>query len=253
MVWLTKPPLGTQLDWANPLNTGLVGLWIFNEGIGDKVYDLSGNENTGTLTNMAFPSTPTSGWNPGRLGPAIALDGSDDRVNCGNNPIFNITDTITMSAWVMLNQNDNLNPIVTKDLAYILRRTNLAEGKYFQFLVRTGGIWSSKAISIAVATPGVWYHVVGTYNKDGGTNNLNIYVNGVRGTPQTVTGTIDTNTELVNIGFRIVNFFNGLIDESRIWNRVLTNDEILTLYTSPYSMFIDESTCPPIACSLTVE
>ena len=55
--WIQKPPLGIQIDWSNPITKGLVGCWLFNEGSGDKVYDLSGNGNTGTLTGMAFPST----------------------------------------------------------------------------------------------------------------------------------------------------------------------------------------------------
>jgi len=38
-------------------NTGLVGLWHFDEETGDKAYDSSGNDNTGTLVNG-----PHSGW-----------------------------------------------------------------------------------------------------------------------------------------------------------------------------------------------
>jgi hypothetical protein len=46
----TKPPLGAQLDWSNPINKSLVGCWVFNEGSGNLVRDLSGNGRDGTLT-----------------------------------------------------------------------------------------------------------------------------------------------------------------------------------------------------------
>ena len=46
-----KPPLGARLIPGHPLANGLVGCWLMNEGSGNKVYDLSGNGNSGTLTN----------------------------------------------------------------------------------------------------------------------------------------------------------------------------------------------------------
>jgi len=77
--WIQKPPLGVQINWARAPR-GLLGFWLLNERDGNVIYDLSGNGYKGTLTNMAFPSTSTSGWNVGPDGSAIAFDASDDYI-----------------------------------------------------------------------------------------------------------------------------------------------------------------------------
>lgn len=38
----SKPPLGTPIDWSNPLAQGLVGAWAFNEGAGNTAYNPAG-------------------------------------------------------------------------------------------------------------------------------------------------------------------------------------------------------------------
>jgi len=43
-----KPMLGEQPDWTRFPRP--VSMWVMNEGCGNKIYDLSGNSNTGTLT-----------------------------------------------------------------------------------------------------------------------------------------------------------------------------------------------------------
>ncbi|NQT24521.1 T9SS type A sorting domain-containing protein [candidate division KSB1 bacterium] len=68
--------------------------------------------------------------------------------------------------------------------------------------------------SISTSTPSGWNHIALTYNKDAGTNNQKLYVNGVLKTQQTVSGAITTNANNLIIG----DLFNGTIDEVRIWN-----------------------------------
>ncbi|KKK92766.1 hypothetical protein LCGC14_2699630, partial [marine sediment metagenome] len=56
-----KPILGRQVNWAHPLSNGLKFLMLGNEGSGSKVFDLSGNGNTGTFG--AGAASPI--WVPG--------------------------------------------------------------------------------------------------------------------------------------------------------------------------------------------
>lgn len=83
MSGISKPMLGTPLNLAHPLAQGLVGCWLFNEGSGNKVYDLSGNNNHGTLSGFSDPPTATSGWCAGPHGGALRFDGSDDYGSIG--------------------------------------------------------------------------------------------------------------------------------------------------------------------------
>ena len=57
------------------LEPGMIGLWKFDEGNGNMVYDRSGNGNNGTLHNM-----DDNDWVNGRTGKALAFDGVNDYV-----------------------------------------------------------------------------------------------------------------------------------------------------------------------------
>jgi hypothetical protein len=86
-----KPLLGELLNYSDPLTKGLVGLWLMNEGLGNKVYDLSGNGNTGTITG--------AGWVNGKFGSALDFDGSGEYVLCGDAGIGG-TSSATLSFWL---------------------------------------------------------------------------------------------------------------------------------------------------------
>ena len=65
-----KPMLGLQVNWAHPLSKDLVGLWLFNEGSGGQVFDLSGNNYNGTISSGLS-------WVPGQTGPNIKGDNTN--------------------------------------------------------------------------------------------------------------------------------------------------------------------------------
>jgi len=74
-----KPPFGVLLRHGHPLARGLAGAWLFNEGRGDRVWDLSGAGHAGTLTSM----DPATDWVGGSHGHALDFDGTNDRVIVG--------------------------------------------------------------------------------------------------------------------------------------------------------------------------
>jgi len=76
--------------------------------------------------------------------------------------------------------------------------------------------------SVSASKPSGWNHVALTYDKNAGTNNQKLYVNGVLKAQQTVTGSIAANTNALIIG----DLFNGSIDEVRIWNVARSADNI---------------------------
>src|SRR3990172_4042051 len=99
-------PILPVLQQAHPLARGLVAAWLFFERGGSIVYDLSGNNNYGTLTN--FPATP---WNTDIYGSTLAFDGSDDNLAISSNASINITkftiealikpDSVTGNHWII--------------------------------------------------------------------------------------------------------------------------------------------------------
>ena len=117
MKWLQKPPLGVGLDFTHPLAQGLVGCWLFNEGSGDKVNDLSGNGNVGTLQNMAFPSTVVSGWNPGKDGPALAFNAGASNYVYKAGPTFNDSQGTACALLKLSTLGSVVYPIASSDEA----------------------------------------------------------------------------------------------------------------------------------------
>ena len=87
---LIKPIRGSTLKRTHPLARGLVGGWLMNENGGNRVNDLSGNNNFGTFgAGAAQPS-----WSIGKFGPAVTVTGGGLRLvwptsNITNEPHYN--------------------------------------------------------------------------------------------------------------------------------------------------------------------
>jgi hypothetical protein len=67
-----------------------------------------------------------------------------------------------------------------------------------------------------------WHHVALTYNKDAGSNQQKLYIDGVLAAQSILSAFISTNSNILKIG----ESFSGAIDEVRIWNDVRTEAEI---------------------------
>lgn len=257
MVWTTKPPVGIQLDFTNPINNGLVGCWIFNEGSGTVVNDLSTNGNNGTLMNIAEPSTATSGWNMnGRLsGIGLSLDGIDDYVELGNKSSiinFTLTNEITISAWVYINSKSTTNSEAIISCLGGLSGYAIRIGtSYTSFFIGDG---TTYVINYGNPFPtNSWHHVVAI--KSG--TSMRLYVDNILLITNVFNGTISTQSSgyTVRIGSNQLEgnkCINGIIDDVRIWNRGLSNNEINILNTNSYGMFIDSRICSQLICDLNV-
>ncbi len=81
---MLKPVLGSQLNLGSHLARGLVGCWLFNEGSGNKVFDLSGNGNTGIFAS-------NTAWGSGKFGSTVVFSGSGDIISLVNSKTFNLT------------------------------------------------------------------------------------------------------------------------------------------------------------------
>jgi len=92
---------------------------------------------------------------------------------------------------------------------------------------------SGSALATTRCDDNEWHHIVGTYSEGGGADNVNIYIDGDLETTSTSTGIINSNTEPFHIGrdtYSGGSFFDGSIDEVKIYNRALSEPEILKNY-----------------------
>jgi hypothetical protein len=204
--------------------TGLVAAFGFNEGSGTSVFDVSGNNNTGTLNNATWAAT-------GKFGAALAFDGTKSRVDVPDSVSLRLTTGMTLEAWVQPSATlSGWNTVMLKEqtggLVYALygnSDTDRPSGHVFvNAEVNTRGI-------VQVAA-NVWTHLAATF--DGSI--LRLYVNGAQVSSLAVAGSILPATGALRIGGNAIwgEYFKGMIDEVRVYNRPLSAAEIQTDMTA---------------------
>lgn len=236
-MWVHKPIQGTPVIAGHQLTKGLVGYWLFNEGMGDKVSDLSGNGNDGTLNGPL--------WVPGRDGPALDFDGDDDVITAPDSPVYSGLSAITVSFWVNFDDFGG-----GSDYNFIVAKSNWASQREWRFRTEVNAIvvWhisndgaspgagNSVQLNKNNFTVGAWHQLVGTY--DAANNSLlEFYVDRVlKGTATGEAGGIFEGTAPLSFGSSGDNGgsggqddFHGQMSEVRIWDRALSAREIVEL------------------------
>jgi hypothetical protein len=204
---------------------GLVLALGFDETTGTAVTDGSGQGNHGTISG----ATRTTA---GRYGAALSFDGINDWVTVADAASLDLTNQLTVEAWVFPTALNSWETVVLKEapgeLVYALYGDNDARrpGAW----VRVGGV-STSAVGPAALPLNAWTHLAMTY--DGA--QVRLFVNGALVRSVARTGSMSNSTGPLRIGGNAVwtEFFNGTIDEVRIYNRALTASEIQADMTAP--------------------
>jgi fibronectin type 3 domain-containing protein len=204
---------------APPIPPGLVAGWTFSEGIGATTADVSGNGNTGTITSATWSTQ-------GRYGGALSFNGTSSIVRVPASASLNLTTGMTLSGWVRPSVSlDGWRTIVHRQTdAYFLTASGDSPGR-----PAGGGTLGSfvSYVSAPAANPvNAWTHVALTY--DGAT--LRLYVNGAQVATRAAGGTVQSGSNPLWIGGNqpYGEFFQGLIDEVRVYNRALSPTEVQT-------------------------
>lgn len=165
-------------------------------------------------------------------GQGLQFDGTNDFVNVPNHPVLNISNEITIEAWVNYSKTTGTQDVVSKSSSsvnnsYIFPRT--VDGwRNLQFWIYLNG---PGAKTLTVPFGGAlndkrdqWHHLAATY--DG--YYMKIYIDGVLAGTQAQSGNIFTNSNALTIGNQKgqTEYFGGKLDDIRIWNRALTACEI---------------------------
>ncbi len=228
---VVRDPTGNSLTSAsvavtvtNTTTTGPVGLvaaYSFNEGSGTLVHDLSGKANTGTLSGATWSAA-------GRYGGALSFNGVNNRVDVPDSPSLRLTTGMTVEAWLRpTTTNAAWRSAVLKEqpggLAYALYSQTTAN--------RPSGYVNTGGADVEVRAGGplaanTWTHVAITYDGTA----VRIYRAGALVATAPTAGPIVTAAGALRIGGNTIwgEYFAGLIDEIRIYNRALTATEITT-------------------------
>ncbi len=205
--------------WA--VEPNLVSHWKFDDGSGTTAYDSAG-DNNGTIYGAQ--------WTTGQIDGALSFDGAGDYVNCGSDSSLDITDAITIGAWVKRPNFETHGMIVGKTNGNSVTAgyglSSYTDGLEFNFY--SGG-WRRTTPRVTIPA-NEWHHVVGTF--DG--NDAYLYVDGEQSASLGYVGTIIPATgHSLHIGYwrpRRPCYFHGSIDEVAIYDRALSAEEIQRIY-----------------------
>ncbi len=212
--------------WSFTTSGKLVGWWKLDEAKGREVGDSSGNNHSGSI--VGNPQWRPSG---GKIGGALELDGDGDYVNLGKSSDFDLAEQITIAAWIKVNRFDKeWQAIITKgDSAWRMQRVRETDSLEFACSglqvpgTEWGGIYGKMSVN-----DGQWHHTTGVY--DG--KKLSLYIDGKLDVSVNASGKINVNDHPVYIGENAEQtgrFWNGLIDDVRIYNYAVSEGDILAL------------------------
>ncbi len=199
-------------------NSGLVGYWPLNDGAGTKANDMSGKGNIGTISG-------TPSWVNGRFNKALSFDGSTNYIQAGPTPALTKNGTYTFSAWLK-SSTIGTQTIFQSSPSCIDRNGAALSGNTLLFGYYNGTAWVGASGSVPANQ---YFHFVGVNN--GGT--LSLYINGVLqvGTSVPYVHCADGNLYLGQETYPgDPTKFAGIMDDVRVYSRVLSASEILQLY-----------------------
>jgi hypothetical protein len=231
-----------EAKWTASLAGGMASQWAPLEPVAYYSMDDAPQSSANAAAAGTKATSPPS-WQgaahfeKGIIGQAASFDGKS-YLDAGNVGDFDDDDRFTFSAWIY--PTNGTGAIVTKtrdeseSRGYALQ---LKDGKV-QISVVYG--WAFNGVRIETEKPlelGKWHHVSASYDGSREARGLTLIVDGVR-QPSTVQVDVLNDPPSTREPLRIgggggpENRFQGLIDEVRIYDRVLTDDEVAVLVST---------------------
>ncbi len=213
-----------------------------DENVGNIAKDSSLYENNGTIYNGT--------WTQGRYNSTIQFNGLSSYISIPHSPILS-SDNQTVMLWFK-----SFDTIYTDYKGLIFKAPNTGYDREFgiefnlngniDFTVGNGSsLWEFTTTDVIQTN--IWYHIalVKEYTVTG--DIFKVYLNGQLKTSSNVTWHGIENTNEIVIGkntssSKITRYFNGLIDDIKIHNKILSLQEIQDEYF----------TCPQVICNFTI-
>ena len=222
------------IEWGADTGSvpGPIAHWKLDDGAGTTAVDSEGGHD-GTLTNGPA-------WVAGQIGDALNFDGVNEYVDVGTFDVsgsgltmmgwFN-ADTIPTSDGRIISKANGLN---ATDAWWQLSTTDSGANRYLRMRIKAGGTTTTMADSTVNLSTGQWYFAVATYDNASGA--MKLYLDGaeVKSGTHAVGGAVDTGPAVpIAIGANgtAERFFDGILDDVRVYDRALNATEISDLFT----------------------
>jgi hypothetical protein len=170
-------------------------------------------------------------YTPSGQGCSIQFDGANDYVNIEHNILPKLVKNFSVSAWVYSNVSGGQYGIVSTNGYPNGWTMYMRHGPQFSFIgYINGSSIGTKTTPSGRISENNWYHVIYTYDNE----KIKGYVNGELKHESNLTGDFDVNNNILKIGYGpnlgSPLFWNGLIDEVRIYEKALETAQVEELY-----------------------
>ena len=196
------------------------------------------NNATTSIPSNTYPGTPSNiTYAAGKFGNAAVFNGSSSEISLGSSNSFSYTTTgaLSINMWIKTTNTST---------AYVVSKANDSSGQYewaieqlsngtlsLHAYTNAGG-FASTINNTAVINDGNWHNLVGVIVNNTSTT---LYIDGIAATSTSFSGTAASYSIPTLIGHfggisAATAWFEGDIDQVRIYNRAITAEEVTTLY-----------------------
>jgi glucose/arabinose dehydrogenase/PKD repeat protein len=209
-----------------PIPSGLVAGWSFNEGSGTTAHDSSGNNNTVALVSG-------TSWTAGHYNGGLSMTGTPS-AGTPNSASLSLSGSYTLTAWIKPSSLNGYQTVMVKEdpaggggCGYWLQTVGTAVSSGFN-----AGAGCREHTANAGLQVNTWYHIAAVF--DNAANTYSIYVNGVLQVIDPETAAPLPNNQRLTIGRSAFGeYWNGVLDEGRIYNRALAPGEVQVDMNTP--------------------
>ena len=222
---------------AVPDDRGLVAHWTFDEGTGEVARDVTGNGHDATLKNTE--------WVPSPRGHALRFTSKDSLAQYANVESMMLSGDTTLAVWVKTDVSvaPNTHRLMFGDSGYAVQRNgNLAVDSYNRLSFE----WGNDRTSASILAPGAlmngsWKHVVAVANSQA--LHVTLYVDAavVAETPMPLPISKTSAKERIT-GWFYNGFFQGDLDDIRLYSRALSPAEVQGLFRSEADVTVSAGT-----------
>jgi hypothetical protein len=239
ILFLIFSPQATSAD----ITTGLVGHWKMDDNTASAVVTDDGSGGNNATMKGTNPNT-SDRTVAGNISTALDFNGSDNYGDLGDITDFELTVPFSMAAWVNIDELPAVAPTILSKYAsagayrewfWVIHSADNKQ-RFFKSSTGSGGYETLIANTAFVSDDvGSWIHLALTVDSDG---NWEFYHNGTSDGTGTFTsttifagpakahiGAVDSSSSSPDL------FFNGALDDVRLYTRELSTDDITELYT----------------------
>lgn len=218
--------------------SGLVSYYRFDQIVDGVVIDSSASNNSSSLGSATDTGDSAEPSVLGAVSKVMKFDGVDDLITVADDASLNFgtSGSFTLEGWVNTTDTGSFQRVLIKPVgggqSYSLAINNGKAHVRFDDGATSGGFSAESTASI---NDGTWHHIAGVFDNTG--NTLKIFVDGQLATTTAVTTNPIQGTEALQIGGHpsATQYFNGQLDDIRIWNTARSDADIQENYQQTLS------------------